>query len=144
MSTSSGVWNGTPTITETYQWQQCDANGMNCADISGATDPSYTPVITDVGATLRAAVTGSNGGGQMTTYTPASMVVLAAVLPSNTTAPSISGADPRRPFSGIHLQVTGWERRPSRSPINGSNAMQSVGMHGYRWRHGHLVYPSDS
>ena len=43
------------------------------------------------------------------------------------------------------LQVTGWERRPSRSPINGSryNANQS-NINGYRWHHGHLVYPLDN
>ena len=35
-----------------YQWQQCDSSGNNCAPISGANAQTYTPAAADVGRTL--------------------------------------------------------------------------------------------
>ncbi|HEV3310685.1 MAG TPA: CARDB domain-containing protein [Chloroflexota bacterium] len=98
LSTTAGSWNGTPTITQTYQWQQCDANGANCADISQATQSTYTVQESDIGLTIRAAVIATNGGGGTTTYSTVSAAVIPAQLPRNTTAPSISGGDPQPNF----------------------------------------------
>jgi sugar lactone lactonase YvrE/plastocyanin len=61
--TSSGNWDGTPTISYAYQWQSCDSLGEGCMDISGATGSSYMLQASDVGSTVRVVVTASNAGG---------------------------------------------------------------------------------
>ena len=50
----------------TYQWRRCDPLGANCANISGATALSYTLVSTDVGNTIRVAVSATNSAGSTT------------------------------------------------------------------------------
>ena len=42
LTAQTGTWTGTPQIAYAYQWQRCDANGANCADIAGATSRTYT------------------------------------------------------------------------------------------------------
>jgi hypothetical protein len=90
LSASTGSWEGTPTISYTYQWQTCNSSGENCANISGATSSTYALEHGDVGDTLRVVVTASNAGGSTPATSGASGVVT-ALAPSNTTAPSISG-----------------------------------------------------
>jgi predicted actin-binding protein len=90
LSVSSGTWSGTPTISYSYQWRRCDADGSNCADIAGATGATYDLTSTDVGKRIRAEVTATNAGGDASVTTQATGVV-AGVLPSNSTPPSISG-----------------------------------------------------
>ena len=43
LTASPGTWTGTTPIDYSYQWQRCDENGDNCADIPGATGDTYTP-----------------------------------------------------------------------------------------------------
>ena len=65
---TTGAWNddldgGTTTITYTYQWQRADtAAGANLADIPGATNLTYTPVLADNGKYLRITVTATDDG----------------------------------------------------------------------------------
>jgi hypothetical protein len=90
LSTTTGSWNGSPT-SYGYQWQRCDGSGANCATIAGATAPSYTLASADAGATLRAAVTATNGGGSTTATSAPTGAVAAAVAPANTVLPQVSG-----------------------------------------------------
>jgi hypothetical protein len=60
-----------------YQWRRCDASGGACADIGGATASSYAVVSGDVGSTLRAVVTASNGGGSASETSAQTAVVVA-------------------------------------------------------------------
>jgi hypothetical protein len=53
-----GVWTGAPTFT--YQWQEDDSGWGN---ITGATGPTYDPVVGNVGNPLRVIVTGTNSAG---------------------------------------------------------------------------------
>src|SRR4029079_1526071 len=48
LTVNRGTWTGTPTITYTFQWRRCDANGSACTDISGATGTTYKLTSTDV------------------------------------------------------------------------------------------------
>jgi hypothetical protein len=57
---TDGVWSPTPT-SFSYGWLRCDALGGSCGSIAGATAATYTPVVGDVGFTLRGAVTASGG-----------------------------------------------------------------------------------
>ena len=90
LSASSGEWAGTEPISYAYQWQLCNGAGEACADISGATGSSYGLGPSDVGDTLRVAVTAKNSVGSTTATSHASTVV-AAIPPSNTAPPPISG-----------------------------------------------------
>ncbi len=85
-----GVWGGTETEVS-YQWERCNSSGGECADIAGATEPSYTLAEGDVGKTLRIRVGASNALGSLTAVSPASPAIEAAATLVNTWAPSISG-----------------------------------------------------
>jgi hypothetical protein len=76
LRTSNGTWTESPT-SYTYQWQDCNTSGDACSNIDKATSSSYKLVSSDVGHTIRAAVTASNAGGS----TKASSAATAAVAP---------------------------------------------------------------
>jgi hypothetical protein len=90
LSADQGTWTGTPEITYAYQWERCDQT-TTCADIPGATDPTYTPGAADADNRLQVKVTATNGAGAASaTSTPTARVTGAA--PSNQTAPSVTGS----------------------------------------------------
>jgi fibronectin type 3 domain-containing protein len=90
LTAGPGSWAGSQPITYAYQWRRCDRNGANCVDIASATASSYALTSADVGATIRVTVTATNAGGSGTASSDASGVV-AALPPSNTSPPTISG-----------------------------------------------------
>jgi hypothetical protein len=73
LTAAPGTWTNTPTLT--HQWQHCDATGAACADIPGATTPTYAVTPADVGATLRVTVTGTNRFGKATSQSVQTAVV---------------------------------------------------------------------
>jgi hypothetical protein len=72
LSVAPGAWTGGPAPTVTEQWQRCDVSGANCTDVVGAKSATYVVADADAGSTLRANVTGANGGGAVTVATPTS------------------------------------------------------------------------
>ena len=91
LSADPGSWNGTGTLTYTYQWQRCDANGADCHDIPGATASTYTPVAADVGGTVRVVVTATNDAGSSVPTVSAPIAVKASSAPLSSTPPALSG-----------------------------------------------------
>jgi hemolysin type calcium-binding protein/WD40 repeat protein len=88
---SQGIWTGAATLTFRYQWRRCNATTTTtCADISGATTTSYTPVSADIGSRFRVVVTVTNSFGTATATSEPSSVV-AGLSPANSFPPSISG-----------------------------------------------------
>ncbi len=89
-SLTAGSYTPSPTGAS-YQWRLCDSSGASCADISGATSSTYTPVAGDVGGTLRVVETvtaaGYNNG---TSTSAASPVVINGDFTTNT-AVAING-----------------------------------------------------
>jgi hypothetical protein len=65
LSVTNGAWSGTAPIAYSYQWQLCNALGGGCTNISKATEPGFKLSLADVGLTLRAIVTATNGGGSV-------------------------------------------------------------------------------
>jgi subtilisin family serine protease/fibronectin type 3 domain-containing protein len=63
LTASTGSWTESPT-SYAYQWQRCDSTGANCTAVEGATTSTYVIKSTDVGSTLRVAVTASNSAGK--------------------------------------------------------------------------------
>jgi hypothetical protein len=90
LTANTGSWSGTPPISYAYQWRSCNPAGAGCADIAGATASTYALAPTDVGTTVRVAVTASNAGGSSTAVSNATAVV-GAVPPTNNSAPTVSG-----------------------------------------------------
>ncbi len=91
LSSTTGTWAGTATITFARQWKRCDAAGANCTNISGATGATYTLVSADVGSTIKLTVTATNGVGSAAADA-ATTAVIAAVAPANTAVPTITGS----------------------------------------------------
>ena len=89
LSTTTGTWTGSPT-SYTYQWRRCNSGGGSCANISGATNSTYTLTTNDVGSTMRVRVTASNAGGPNAVDSAQTGVVV-ALPPVNSGLPTISG-----------------------------------------------------
>ncbi len=49
LTTTLGTWDGTWPLDYEFQWQRCDAAGLNCIDIPGATAAEYVLVDADAG-----------------------------------------------------------------------------------------------
>jgi hypothetical protein len=81
-----GTWTGT-SVTFTYQWRRCDAQGANCSAITGATQTTYTVASGDVGSTLRVNVTGTNATGANTVSSAQTAVVTSVPAPPATGCP---------------------------------------------------------
>jgi hypothetical protein len=82
LTASPGEWSGTQPMTFAYQWRRCDSSGANCGDIAGATMATYVPGVgppTDVGSTLRVAVTATNSTGSATATSAPTAVVQSSV-----------------------------------------------------------------
>ena len=62
LTASTGNWSGSPTGFG-FQWQRCNASGVGCADVPGATGGTYAITPADAGSTIRVVVTATNGFG---------------------------------------------------------------------------------
>jgi hypothetical protein len=89
LSASAGTWSGTQPIRFAYQWQRCDTNGANCADITGATGSTYALASADVNSTIVVAVTASNSAGSAMAWSAPTGVVVVSP-PVNSSPPTIS------------------------------------------------------
>ncbi len=65
LAVSDGSWSGEPVVFG-YQWEDCNAQGEECALIPGATSANYAPVSGDINHRLVVLVTATNGGGSAT------------------------------------------------------------------------------
>ena len=81
LNAASGTWDGTEPFEFEHQWQRCDAQGENCADIAGAKRPTYKVASGDVGATIRLALTASGLGGWLLAFSDPSEPVVAIPEP---------------------------------------------------------------
>jgi hypothetical protein len=91
LSANAGAWNPAP-ASYAYQWQADSGSGF--ADISGATNTSYSVLGTDIGARLRIEVTVTNAFGS-TVVDSAATATVVTDPPVNVGTPSISGTAKR-------------------------------------------------
>jgi thermitase len=87
LSSSAGSWSGASPMTYAYQWLRCNSAGSSCTTLSGATSATYVAQSSDVGSTLRATVSASNGDGTATANSVQTAVV-SGPPPTDTTPPS--------------------------------------------------------
>ena len=111
LTVAQGSWTGTPAPAVTDQWQRCDTTGVNCADVTGATSPTYVLASADVGATLRVNETAANIAG----------IVTAASSSTATCAVSLShrrrGHRHRTVSANIWVDTNGGSCSRSSSPV---------------------------
>jgi hypothetical protein len=63
LTSTTGVWTGTPAPTITLKWQRSANGSTGWADIAGATGATYLLTVTDVGQYIRSVATGTNSEG---------------------------------------------------------------------------------
>ncbi len=90
---STGSWTDSPTGFS-YAWSRCDQTGGSCANISAATNASYTLTTADVGNTVRVQVQAMNAEGSASATSVPTAVIAAATSggePQNTSLPTVAG-----------------------------------------------------
>jgi hypothetical protein len=90
LTSTTGTWTGSATITYTRTWKRCDNAVANCTTISGATGTTYVPTGSDVGSTIKVTVTATNSSGSATADSTAT-VLITGTAPANTALPTITG-----------------------------------------------------
>ena len=98
LTADSGSWDSTLSTSFAYVWERCDAAGGGCEAIPQATAATLILTDTDVGRTLRVAVTATSSACAATAISAVTAVVTAAppaaapAPPRGTDLPVISGA----------------------------------------------------
>ena len=93
LTADRGAFAAFPLPTFTQQWQSCTSVDITtCTPIDGATALTYTVKDGDVGKYFRIMVTATNNLGVKGSPSALTTVAIKTALPSNTVAPSISGA----------------------------------------------------
>lgn len=90
LTTDTGGWSGTPPLAYSYQWRRCDADGLACRSITGATASAYRLTPADVGSRIRVRVYVANAVASSYAFSKATETVVAAP-PVNLMMPGISG-----------------------------------------------------
>ena len=98
-----------PGVSYSYQWEDCDAFGNNCAPILGATASSYTPTGADVGDSVRVVV---SADGQSVSPAAGAGGLVAPPAPAGATASAVgSSSSPQGTaiarISGTTVSATG-------------------------------------
>jgi hypothetical protein len=86
LTSSTGTWRSSSSITYTYQWQVA---GLNV----GTNQNTYVPVTGDIGKIVTCEVTATNTNGPTMAETAPTGNVTAAVAPTNTVAPVVHNVD---------------------------------------------------
>jgi hypothetical protein len=93
LTAANGTWTGGAS-TFIYQWQRCDSSGAGCVDVTGANGKTYGVRSTDVGHTLRVAVTAKNLAGSTTANSSTTAVVHSASTPAPAPTPTAANHRP--------------------------------------------------
>jgi hemolysin type calcium-binding protein/WD40 repeat protein len=95
LTLSAGTWSGSTPIAFTYSWRRCNPVGdpATCVPIPDATTATYTPVLADVGFSLRVWIVGANPAGSDTAVTNHTFPVVDKqhFSPSVAAAPLVAG-----------------------------------------------------
>jgi hypothetical protein len=105
---TNGVWSPAPT-SYAYQWQDCDAYGNGCVDITGATGQTYALTASDVGHTIVVVETAKNAAGMASAKSAQTNPVLPQG-PVNIVPPTISGTP--RPGATLVESHGSWTNSP--------------------------------
>lgn len=90
LSADPGSWVSADAVSYAFQWQRCDATGVVCVDVAGATAQTFGLTAADVGSTVLVVVTASNASGAGVARSAAAGPVVAAP-PAVVKWPKVSG-----------------------------------------------------
>jgi hypothetical protein len=94
LQASTGTWTGTP-ATFAFQWLRCNATGVACSAISGATAGTYVVQAADMGLTLRVQVTATSASGTSEAQSEPTPVPAGQIaLPDGTASIPVAGVSP--------------------------------------------------
>jgi hypothetical protein len=91
LTATRGTWSGSPTGFA-YRWQRCDALGLSCTAIAGATGERYVVGVPDVGSRIRVSVSARSAFGSTASVSTPTAVVAESVPPTNVSPPTIAGS----------------------------------------------------
>ncbi len=94
LTANNGTWVGTPPITYSYQWLSCAPLGGGCTEIAGATEPTYSVGIGQIGEAFEVSVTATNAQGTASATSPETTTLGGGTQPpENVIAPTVVGLD---------------------------------------------------
>ena len=126
LSASTGTFTGDAPIVTTQQWQRCDATGGACKDIKGATKTVYHPTTSDVGSTMRLAVTATNLYGKAISLSDVTEPVIPQ-LPHVKGVKIIGSAQNDYLIGTIHDDVIEGAEATTRSTATGATTRSTAG-----------------
>jgi hypothetical protein len=91
LTANPGSWVGVASLSYVYQWQRCNREGGECANISGASSSTYVLASADVGKTVRVLVSASESEANAATMASADELVAGEKVPVLEAPPDISG-----------------------------------------------------
>jgi GH25 family lysozyme M1 (1,4-beta-N-acetylmuramidase) len=94
LTATAGTWSGGKPVTFTFAWSRCDAAGVGCVPIAGATKVSYTPGPADVGHALVVTVTAQTTSGTAGATSAPTLAIAGAggaTAPKSTSPPKLAG-----------------------------------------------------
>ncbi len=114
LTLEQGGWNGGP-LTTFEEWQACDADGLGCVPIMGATAGTYIPTEDDLGKTIRVVQTAGNDSGYSppAISAPTPIVTVAAPEGAPRGSNASSPAAPASPAPPPHARA-----RPARADLS--------------------------
>jgi hypothetical protein len=86
-----GTWRTTQDTNYAFQWQRCDPDGTNCADIVGARNQYYRLQTVDARKRLRVVQSATNPDGTVSAATPVTTAIVPA-KPGLMVAPRLSSS----------------------------------------------------
>jgi hypothetical protein len=95
LTAAVGVWENQNTLTFTFQWRRCNAQGQACQNVPGATQRTYRLTPEDRGSTIVVAVTARDPSGETQTVSSPATAAVAGV-PAGQTVPVSQVSPPDR------------------------------------------------
>jgi Nidogen-like len=110
---SNGNWAGSRPLEFHYQWERCNAAGEACAQIEGATRPSYEAQPSDVGTTIRVEVSVSNALGSANATSAPVVVTATGQTDAGQAIELAQATDPSILAPATSATVEGQELKPA-------------------------------
>jgi fibronectin type 3 domain-containing protein len=102
-----GTWaGGGGTLSYSYEWERCNAEGASCTPIVGAIEQTYRSGPDDVDSELRVKVTAANGGSSGVEHSAATAPIEEALALTEAAIPVIVGEP--RDFATLTAETGAW------------------------------------
>ena len=111
LTTSTGGWQSSGSISYSIRWYRCDTNGNNCTEISGASATTYKVTSADNGKRLRSYVYAAASGGTTLAISNPTATVGASAASGGSSGGSIAAANVTLP-NRLTIDKTQYSQNP--------------------------------